>query len=243
MNDVIDGEALLQAVVDAPDDDDVRLVYADWLDDQGSHTRAEFVRVQTEIWQRYRDFGSDAVALLQRSTYAPDDQAGCRCSWCELRRRERDLLVKLYGGGDWFVDTVAMAIENGSCICTLRRGFVYRVQTYLTSFEELARPIFAANPVVRVELLDRAPVLDAYTAGWAGDTTGLSRSSDDAYPKQATLPRWLFSEMSGTPGTQHPESGLLLCRHYESPKSALDDLSQTLVALGRSWSGRPVRTV
>src|SRR5262249_20269221 len=36
----------LQAVLDAPDDDAPRLIYADWLDDHGDPARAEFIRLQ-----------------------------------------------------------------------------------------------------------------------------------------------------------------------------------------------------
>jgi uncharacterized protein (TIGR02996 family) len=42
-------ETLLQAIIDDPDDDMVRLVYADWLDDRGQSERAEFIRVQIEL--------------------------------------------------------------------------------------------------------------------------------------------------------------------------------------------------
>src|SRR3954463_13846563 len=40
--------AFRQAILDDPDDDAPRLVYADWLDDHGEHDRAEFIRVQVE---------------------------------------------------------------------------------------------------------------------------------------------------------------------------------------------------
>src|SRR5262249_10801808 len=43
------GEAILQGVLDNPDDDTPRLVYADWLDDHGDPDRAEFIRVQIEL--------------------------------------------------------------------------------------------------------------------------------------------------------------------------------------------------
>ena len=42
-------DALFRAILDNPDDDDVRLIYADWLDDQGDSARAEFIRVQIEL--------------------------------------------------------------------------------------------------------------------------------------------------------------------------------------------------
>ncbi len=41
-----DDEAFLRAVIDNPDDDLPRLVYADWLDEHGEPDRAEFIRVQ-----------------------------------------------------------------------------------------------------------------------------------------------------------------------------------------------------
>lgn len=39
-------EALLNAIIDEPDNDDVRLVYSDWLEDQGRTERAELIRIQ-----------------------------------------------------------------------------------------------------------------------------------------------------------------------------------------------------
>ena len=42
-------DALLQAVIDDPDDDGVRLVYADFLEEHGEPQRADFIRVQIEL--------------------------------------------------------------------------------------------------------------------------------------------------------------------------------------------------
>jgi uncharacterized protein (TIGR02996 family) len=42
-------EAFWQAILDEPDDDTPRLVYADWLDEQGQADRAELIRVQCEL--------------------------------------------------------------------------------------------------------------------------------------------------------------------------------------------------
>lgn len=44
-----DEAALLQAVTERPTDDLPRLVYADWLEEQGQSVRAEFIRLQCEI--------------------------------------------------------------------------------------------------------------------------------------------------------------------------------------------------
>jgi uncharacterized protein (TIGR02996 family) len=41
--------AFLAAIIESPDDDSLRLIYADWLDDHGQPERAEFLRVQVEL--------------------------------------------------------------------------------------------------------------------------------------------------------------------------------------------------
>ena len=42
-------DALLRAMADAPEDDIVRLAYADWLEENGDPDRADFVRIQMEL--------------------------------------------------------------------------------------------------------------------------------------------------------------------------------------------------
>jgi uncharacterized protein (TIGR02996 family) len=39
-------DSFLEDIVANPDDDGPRLVYADWLDEHGDSTRAEFIRLQ-----------------------------------------------------------------------------------------------------------------------------------------------------------------------------------------------------
>jgi uncharacterized protein (TIGR02996 family) len=42
-------DSLLRAILEEPDDDGVRLVYADWLEEHGDVDRAEFIRVQLDL--------------------------------------------------------------------------------------------------------------------------------------------------------------------------------------------------
>lgn len=44
-----DGSALLRAILDDPDDDAPRLIYADWLDENGDPARAAFIRAQIKL--------------------------------------------------------------------------------------------------------------------------------------------------------------------------------------------------
>jgi uncharacterized protein (TIGR02996 family) len=52
VNDSVYGDpndaAFIRAIVDRPDDDAPRLIYADWLDDRGESDRAELIRIQIE---------------------------------------------------------------------------------------------------------------------------------------------------------------------------------------------------
>ena len=46
-------DAFLQAIRDSPDDDTPRLVFADWLTENGDADRGEFIRVQCELARRW----------------------------------------------------------------------------------------------------------------------------------------------------------------------------------------------
>src|SRR5690242_1892736 len=50
-------EAFIQAIVADPEDDAPRLIYADWLDEQGESERAEFIRVQIALARMDEDDG------------------------------------------------------------------------------------------------------------------------------------------------------------------------------------------
>ncbi len=67
-----DGDALRRAVIADPDDDTPRLIYADWLDENGQPDRAAFIRAQVEA-ARAEPFGllartaeTRANSLLER---------------------------------------------------------------------------------------------------------------------------------------------------------------------------------
>ena len=63
-------KALLQAVCTAPDDDLPRLVFADWVQENGEPERAEFIRVMCRLEELYtaieRGAGPPAVAEMNR---------------------------------------------------------------------------------------------------------------------------------------------------------------------------------
>jgi uncharacterized protein (TIGR02996 family) len=93
-------EAFLQAILENPEDDVSRLVYADWLEDHGHPDRAEFIRVQCRL------------ATLD------GDELECR----DLRKREYELLAD--HEGEWAAPLVGRVDR-----WAFRRGFVEKIKT------------------------------------------------------------------------------------------------------------------
>ncbi|VTU01329.1 Repeat-companion domain protein OS=Isosphaera pallida (strain ATCC 43644 / DSM 9630 / IS1B) GN=Isop_0391 PE=4 SV=1 [Gemmataceae bacterium] len=78
-----DGDALLAAIIANPDDDTPRLVYADWLDENGQPERAEFIRLQLlsgyTIEQDNRQYDlleANRKAWSAHSPQSPPDRRG-----------------------------------------------------------------------------------------------------------------------------------------------------------------------
>jgi uncharacterized protein (TIGR02996 family) len=109
----------LPAVLERPDDDTLRLVYADWLQERGD-PRAEFIRVQ--------------VALARMA--ADDSQLGT------LRARERDLLEE--HAQDWCAP-LGLDLEQ----CEFRRGFVEAAEIRADQFLKHPEVLLRAAPVRR----------------------------------------------------------------------------------------------
>lgn len=58
-------EAFLRAIIESPDDDAPRLMFADWLDEHGDEARAEFIRVQCRL-ATMDEHDPERVALANR---------------------------------------------------------------------------------------------------------------------------------------------------------------------------------
>ena len=114
--------AFLQAILDVPDDDAPRLIYADWLDDHGQSDRAEFIRIQC------------ALAV-------PADRARQR----EYEMRELELLARCQE--EW-----AAPVRDLVDGWTFRRGFVGRVRADGQRFSAGPEAILRPAPVQEVQL-------------------------------------------------------------------------------------------
>ncbi len=131
-------EAFLQSIVEAPDDDTPRLVYADWLEEHGKGPaeidRAAFIRAQIEL-----------------AKLPPEERPA------DLLFQEGDPLRR--HGVAWAKPTsrITQRYEFG-------RGFVDKVTLNGAKFLDVADRLFAGAPIRRVRLLMVKPAIEALCA-------------------------------------------------------------------------------
>jgi uncharacterized protein (TIGR02996 family) len=98
-----DHAAFLRCICERPAEDGPRLVYADWLEEQGDGDRAEFIRVQVELAGSFAcDYFPDSELLSCRKRGNSDKPTGPRtdltCDSCNrvesLRARSTALLTQ-----------------------------------------------------------------------------------------------------------------------------------------------------
>jgi uncharacterized protein (TIGR02996 family) len=119
-----DRDALLAAILADPDDNTARLVYADWLQENGQTERAEFIRAQIEA-AGAEPFGVQARQANQRATKLLDVH---RTSW----------IRHLHGGfAEW---------------PRFERGFVAHLSVEPGGFVPRADALFDAEPVQSLKL-------------------------------------------------------------------------------------------
>jgi uncharacterized protein (TIGR02996 family) len=122
--------AFLRAVLEAPDDDTPRLIYADWLQENGDPERGEFIQVQCQLAR-------------------PDLEEPRRLL---LGERAGELLAK--NRQAWLA---ALPGFLGRMQPEFRRGFVESVTTTVKPFVRHAEKLFAAAPVRAAHFLPARP--------------------------------------------------------------------------------------
>jgi uncharacterized protein (TIGR02996 family) len=128
---------LLADVLEHPDEDGPRLVFADWLEDQGDLDRAEFVRVQCELARL-----EVALAHAQAGDRPVSGGLPLFAQAQALRQRERELLLNSCDAWTAFLPGQFQSCDvSGAAVCKrlsdeihrrlihyhFRRGFVEEV--------------------------------------------------------------------------------------------------------------------
>lgn len=137
-------EGLMAAVTANPDDDLPRLVYADWLDENGEPERAEFIRVQCEV-EHLHDGDPRKAALTERSV--------------ELGRAH---------GRQWADQDLGPGVRK----YRLRRGLIEDVSASAGRFLRDGDRWAATVPFRTLRLTDAADLVDDLAASKAADRAG-----------------------------------------------------------------------
>jgi uncharacterized protein (TIGR02996 family) len=225
---------LLRAVRGDPEDDTLRLAYADYCDEVGDADRANFLRRHLE-WQRgketfVRDFIHASPNAVAELTVAVVRSAGVTVDW----NAAVDRVV-------W--DRLSRSLLPEGVAGDFDRGFLTAVRCTQAVFLTTAAEVFKRQPVVRkVELVDkspfgRTPANGAWTGqrGWQRQSLMFSLWSEDArddYIKGYAIDDRLFHLFPPS-----PPSALQSAFHWECPEDALAALSDAAVAFGNHLAG------
>lgn len=119
-----DHQDFMRAICADPAADAPRLIFADWLEEQGEGERSEFIRVQCELANL--PLCTHGTSATLRATWVNE---GCHA--CRLRERERKLLDA--NRAAWFSEVHRLSVESGVGIglptlkYEVRRGFIASV--------------------------------------------------------------------------------------------------------------------
>ncbi|TMJ00855.1 MAG: TIGR02996 domain-containing protein [Alphaproteobacteria bacterium] len=208
------GDVLIQEVLEHPEDDVPRLIYADWLAENDQPVRAEFIQLQCRLAKEQPDYALDTGTSPRAYTSSGDPR---------IRRAYalfQELAFPTVSKGPITLTSFQWTAA------TWRRGFVEGLSLSCSEFTRLARLVFKLHPVTRVQLKDRQPT---WCPGWNGYWSW--RVTGDEVPFFSDgflLPHEIFNLL----GPGHRESQHGQWRHFDSKERAVQELSQACVAFG-----------
>jgi uncharacterized protein (TIGR02996 family) len=139
-------DAFLQTILDSPDDDAPRLVFADWLEEQGN-PRGEFIRLQCQ--------------RAKLTKYDPE--------WPGLLARESALLKQFEK--DWSKPVLRYVEE-----AQYRRGFIEHVRASASKLLKSGGRLFQAAPIRSIRLTHADRLADLAQCGWLSRVRDLDLS-------------------------------------------------------------------
>jgi uncharacterized protein (TIGR02996 family) len=223
-------DAFLQDILEHPADDAPRLIFADWLEENGNSERAEFIRVQC------------AIAVDPFAHNPPPSNPRCACNLCTLRRRERELLSDAVHWWDWLADfyriTGRSAIEDlDHCsdsphfAVRWRRGFVAEVTLPCQAWMDHGPELVRVAPLERVTLWDRTTLVDWPPLPDRGPFWVTTRYWDELRNR---LPREFRPRLRGATAEDRSETHDVGRHYFASEASAQEALSDAALAWARS---------
>lgn len=118
-----DARVFFDAIAHSPADDAPRLIFADWLEEQGATSRAEFIRLQIR-----------RETLKRTST-----------QWGHARFKEKQLISR--HSSEWFGSTQGKIMSR-----KFNRGFIQSARIHACAIASEPERIFAFGPIEHVSL-------------------------------------------------------------------------------------------
>ncbi len=254
-----DEQAYLLGILEHPAEDFRRLIYADWLEENGQADRCELIRVQLALAtteEECSDCGGTGCPYCGGS--GRDYHLSCtRCGSCEntghnprweaLKRREQELLDD-YNRDVWFsLPGLRCQLEGDASKMywwiqpsgprmqgVISRGFVSAIELPCAAFLEHSASIFEVAPVISVRLTDRRPATIVMNRPyWRNAYQFQPRQSDELHADH-DLPNDIFRRLKA-PDHKHLDA----FGRYQTNEEAFADLSQACVAYGRAAANLP----
>lgn len=228
------GNELLRAILMNPKCDTTRLVYADWLQDNGDPDRAEFIRIQVGFSQGlYKgkpltEMPDKVVNHLASTEYKfVERMANDWFLLKELSGRKHNIYQKQFFIEDFFRPRISLraprlprwSSRDGDIKLMITNGFVTEISLPLNSFLTNANALFQSQPIENVKIIDVEPDYLGY--GWCfwNEPAGASASS---------IPDDLWCEITGPRDMRWVDT-----TSFESHKR----LGLNCVAYGRKQAG------
>jgi len=148
---VSDGDALLKAILANRDDDTPRLVYADWLTENGQEARAEFIRVQVEL-----------MRWLKENSESPNRDPDIYGAREGISRMKQLWNLRAYPPAPkGFIACLAtdyFGYLPSHRVAVYRRGFPHQIYCPTEDWLECADVVFGQYPIQKVNLTTHIPL-------------------------------------------------------------------------------------
>src|SRR5581483_3087358 len=150
------GDMLLADVLAHPEDDAVRLIYADWLEEHGEPERGEFIRCQVELARTQRP--SRPASLRSLTSYELSVEEVQDLSPARERMERRAMELLRFRGREWRERDPVLHIElwkdpddiEWLVGIEYRRGFVEKVTLSAADWLAHNADILARHPIQAV---------------------------------------------------------------------------------------------
>lgn len=200
-----EGDQLLLDIIANPEDDGLRLICADWLEDHGYPDRAEFIRVQIAL-AKLPECGHDYF----------NSPPVTGCEYCRLALREEAIMDANDNFLDW-CEPIDRSVGSGEHVI-FRRGFIDEVHARFDTLWTKLAAIVKRHPITQVRPTDKTPACSPYDEAYWVDQEGL-----DFKCGPACLPSAFF-----------PEVPYQDYREFKSTQEAFDWLSKRLLQMAKS---------